>query len=257
MPRPSRSFRSQAIILSRRDFGEADRLLTLLTPSRGKLSAIAKGARKSSAKISGHVELFARSDCLIHLGRGIPILTQAELQEPYLGIRGDLRRGAYANYAAELLDRFTADEEDNAGALFELLDATLRRIADSSDPRLAARFYELRLLDLVGFRPELGVCVASRAPLLPQAQFFSCEEGGVVSRDAAPGLSSRLLPIELDTLKLLRHLQRHADDYRPVESLRLRADEHQRAERLMLAYIAHLLERRLASVAFLERLRAL
>ncbi len=257
MPGSSRNFRTHAIILSRRDFGEADRLLTLLTPTRGKISAIAKGARKSSAKISGHVELFARSDCLIHMGRGIPILTQAELQEPYLGIRDDLQRGAYANYAAELLDRFTADEEEDAGGLFALLDVTLGRIAASADPRLATRFYELRLLDLVGFRPELSACVASRAPLLPEAQFFSSEEGGVVSREAAPRVTSHLLPIELDTLKLLRHLQRHADDYRQVESLRLRPDEHQRAERLMLGYIAYLLERRLASVAFLEQLRAL
>ena len=184
-------------------------------------------------------------------------MTQAELQEPYLGIRQDLRRGAYANYAAELLDRFIADDDESAPEVFSLLDATLGRIADSADPRLATRYFELRLLDLVGFRPELEVCVASRAPLLPQAQFFSSEEGGVVSRQAAPSVTSRLLPLELDTLKLLRHLQRHADDYRPVESLRLRADEHQRAERLMLAYIAHLLERRLASIAFLERLRAL
>ena len=83
---PPRQFRTQAIILSRRDFGEADRLLTLFTPARGKIRAIAKGARKPSAKVSGHVELFARSDCLIHRGRNLDILTQAELIEPYLGL---------------------------------------------------------------------------------------------------------------------------------------------------------------------------
>ncbi|MXX51542.1 MAG: DNA repair protein RecO [Chloroflexi bacterium] len=255
MPRPSRSFRSQVIILSRRDFGEADRLLTLLTPAHGKLRAIAKGARKPNAKLSGHVELFARSDCLLHRGRNLAILTQAELIEPYLGLRDDLQRGAYASYAAELLDRFTADDEEDAGALFALLDDTLQRIATARDARLAIRFYELALLELAGFMPELSECVITRQPLAPEAQFFSCDEGGVVSRAARSLSQSRTLPIKLDTLKLLRYLQRSADNYAAVESLRLRADEHQRAERLMLAYITHLLERRLVSVAFLERLR--
>lgn len=252
---PPRQFRTQAIILSRRDFGESDRLLTLFTPARGKIRAIAKGARKPSAKLSGHVELFARSDCLIYKGRNLDILTQAQLVEPYLGLREDLGRGAYANYVAELLDRFTADEEDASGELFRLLHQTLARIAEAADPRLAARFFELQLLDLAGFRPELSDCVISRAALKPEPQFFSHDEGGVVSQAAAPHVPSRLLELDFDTLKLLRHLQRSADDWERVNSLRIKPEQHNRAERIMLGYIAHLLERRLESVDFIRRLR--
>ncbi len=255
MPKAQRQYRTQAIILSRRDFGESDRLLTLYTPLRGKLHAIAKGARKPSAKISGHVELFARSDCLIHRGRNLDILTQAELIDAYLGLRENLSRGAYANYVAELLDRFTADEDDDSGEVFLLLHQTLSRIADADDPRLAARYFELRLLDLVGFRPELQECVLTRSDLLPERQFFSHEEGGVVSRAAAPQVASRLMEIDFDTLKLLRHLQRSSDSYAGVSSLKIRTDQHQRTERIMLGYVAHLLERKLESVDFIQRLR--
>ena len=257
MPKPARQFRTQAIILSRRDFGEADRLLTLFTPHHGKIRAIAKGARKPSAKVSGHVELFARSDCLIHRGRNLDILSQAELIDPYLGLREDLGRGAYANYVAELLDRFTADELDDGDDLFLLLHQTLSRIADAADPRLAARFFELQLLDLVGFRPELQECVVARSDLLPEPQFFSHEEGGVVSRAAAPLVASHLHEIEFDTLKLLRHLQRSSESYDGVSSLRITPDLHLRAERIMLGYITHLLERKLESVDFIRRLRRL
>lgn len=255
MPKPPRQFRTQAIILSRRDFGESDRLLTLFTPARGKLRVIAKGARKPTAKLSGHVELFARSDCLIHKGRNLDILTQAELVEPYLGLREDLGRGAYANYVAELLERLTADEEDAGGDIFALLDETLARIAVSADPWLAARFFELRLLDLAGFKPELQECVVSRAALEPERQYFSFEEGGVVSRGSAPRINSPLVEIDFDSLKLLRHLQRSADAWQQVASLRLTAEQRVRAERIMLAYIAHLLERKLESVEFIRRLR--
>ena len=252
---PPRQFRTQAIILSRRDFGEADRLLTLFTPARGKIRAIAKGARKPSAKVSGHVELFSRSDCLIHRGRNLDILTQAELIEPYLGLREDLARGAYANYAAELLDRFTADEEEAGEALFNLLHQTLVRIAEAADPRLAARFFELQLLDLAGFRPELNDCVISRAALEPESQYFSHDEGGVVSRAAAPQVASRLVELDFDTLKLLRHLQRSAEDWGRVNSLQISAGQHNRAEAILLGYITHLLERKLESVDFIRRLR--
>ncbi len=255
MPKAQRQFRSQAIILSRRDFSESDRLLTLFTPQYGKIRAIAKGARKPSAKLSGHVELFARSDCVIHRGRNLDILTQAELIDPYLGLRDHLGRGAYANYVAELLDRFTADEEEDGPALFLLLHETLSRIADAEDPRLAARFFELQLLDLVGFRPELLECVVTRADLLPEPQFFSCEEGGVVSRAAAPQVPSRLLEIDFDALKLLRHLQRSSQSYNAVSSLRIAPPQHDSAERIMLAYITHMLERKLESIDFIRRLR--
>ena len=255
MPKPPRQFRTQAIILSRHDFGESDRLLTLFTPAHGKIRAIAKGARKSSAKVSGHVELFARSDCLIHRGRNLDILTQAELIEPYLGLREDLGRGAYANYVAELLDRFTADEEEAGGDLFLLLHQTLERIADAADPQLAARFFELQMLDLVGFRPELQECVVSRAELQPERQFFCHEEGGVVSRAAAPQVASRLIEIDFDTLKLLRHLQRSADTYERVNGLRIMPAQHDNADQIMLGYIAHLLERKLESIDFIRRLR--
>ena len=255
MPKPARQLRTQAIILSRRDFGESDRLLTLFTPQRGKIRAIAKGARKPSAKLSGHVELFARSDCVIHRGRNLDILAQAELIDPYLGLRDHLGRGAYANFVAELLDRFTADEDEEAAALFLLLHQTLSRIADADDPRLAARYFELHLLDLVGFRPELQECVVSRAQLLPEPQFFSCDEGGIVSRAAAPQVPARLLEIDFDTLKLLRHLQRSADSYDAVSSLLIAPQQHDRAERILLAYISHLLERKLESIDFIRRLR--
>lgn len=257
MPKPKRQFRCQAIILSRRDFGEADRLLTLFTATEGKRRAIAKGARKPSAKLSGHVELFTRSDCLLYRGRNLDILRQADMLEPYLGLREDLTRGAYANYIAELLDRFTAEEEEASGALFTLLDGTLTRIANGGDPRLAARYFELQLLDLVGFRPELGECVITREALLPQSQFFSHEEGGIISRRAAAAINTRLLDIDLPTLKLLRHLQRCPADSPSLDSLRLKPAQQRRAERIMLAYITHLLERRLESVAFIKRLREL
>ena len=254
MSRTERAFRTQAIILKRRDFGEADRILTVFTPVYGKLDVIAKGARKPTSTKTGHVELFTRTDMLIHKGRDLDIVSQAEMNMPYMGVREDLARGAYASYAAEMLDRFTGDADEGYDELFELMDDTLGRLCVDDDPRLAMRYFEMQLLDLVGFRPELSECVVSREPIEAEDQFFSYPMGGVVKPDYAhEGMG--VVPINMLTLKLLRHMQRSA--YSHVKTLTITPSLHEDVERVLLGYITFLLERKLQSIDFIRRIRQL
>jgi DNA repair protein RecO (recombination protein O) len=249
-----RSFRTSAIIMKRRDFGEADRLLTLLTPEHGKIEAVAKGARKLTSTKTGHVELYTRADMLIHRGRDLAIVTQAEMTAPFLPLREDLTRGAYAGYCVELLDRLTAEGDIDTRRLYLLLDETLIRLCLDADLRLAVRFYELRLLDLVGFRPELLNCAIDHEPLLPEDQFFSNSAGGVICPRHAANAGA-LLPLSVDGLKLLRHLQRSS--WKQVNALRVPPAAHDDAERIMLSYVTYLIERKLQSVEFVRRVRTL
>jgi DNA repair protein RecO (recombination protein O) len=249
---PERSFRTQAIILKRRDFGEADRLLTILTPEHGKRDVIAKGARKPTSTKTGHVELFTRADMLIHHGRDLGIAVQAEMSAPYLALREDLQRGAYASYTAELLDRFTGEGETDYAALFRLLDETLERLCTDSDPRLAVRYYEIRLLENVGFRPELNECVITRETIQAEDQYFSYAAGGAV-RPAAATRAAAITPVSMMTLKLLRHMQR--SPYSHVKSLSISPGLHDDVERIMIGYITYLLERKLQSIDFIRRIR--
>lgn len=252
MSRPERAFRTQAIILKRRDFGEADRILTIFTPDRGKLDVIAKGARKPTSTKTGHVELFTRTDMLIHKGRDLDIVSQAEMNMPYMGVREDLVRGAYASYIAELLDRFTGEADEGYEELFELMDDTLDRLCTDNDPRLAVRYFEVQLLDLVGFRPELSECVVSREPIEAEDQFFSYPMGGVVKPGYAhDGMGG--VPISMVTLKLLRHMQR--SPFSHVKSLTIHPALHDESERILLGYVTFLLERKLQSVDFIRRIR--
>jgi len=253
MPRPERSFRCSALILQRRDFGEADRLLTLLTPTHGRLDAIAKGARKPNSTKTGHVELYTRAEMLINKGRDLDIISQAEMSAPYLPLREDLQRGAFASYVAELVLRFTADSDSESPSLFALVDATLARLCEAdADLRWAVRYFEIHLLALVGFKPELQRCVVSNQTIQPQDQYFSYEYGGAVAPDAAPNAGS-LVPISLTALKMLRHMQRSA--YDDVQHVNVTVGVHGELERVMLGYITHLLERRLQSVDFIRRVR--
>lgn len=246
-----RVYRSEAIVLRRRDFGEADRLLTLFTRDHGKLRAIAKGARKPQSRKAGHVELFMRSKMLFARGRNLDLITQAELVEAYRPLREELVRLTYASHIAELLDRFTG-ENDVQPELYHLLADALGWLAESQDLMLTTRYYELRLLSLVGFQPQLFQCVHCKTPIEPQDQFFSAELGGVLCPNCRPA-DKGTQPISLAALKVMRYLQTRP--YKAVKVLRVRPRLHAEIETLLHSYLRHQLESRLQSADFLRRLR--
>lgn len=228
-------------------------MLTVITPEHGKLDVLAKGARKLTSTKMGHVELFTRADLLINAGRDFGIVSQAEMTDAYQPLREDLTRGAYASFAAELLDRFVEQGEEEPRALYVLFEETLGRIAHEPDPRLAVIYYEMHLLELVGFRPEVQECVIGHESVEPQDQVFSFNEGGVICPQHAPARHDGITPLPLATLKLLRHVQRSR--YAQIRNLSLSAGLADDADRVLLGYMTVLLERRLQSVDFIRRLR--
>jgi DNA repair protein RecO (recombination protein O) len=246
-----RTFRSEAIVLRRSDFGEADRMLTLFTREFGKLKALAKGARKPQTRKSGHVELFMRTNFLFARGRDIDIITQAELVEAYPALREDLIRTTYASYAVELLDRFTV-EEDRDLDKYNLLSDALGWFAVSDNLLLAGRYYELRLLALAGFQPQLFRCVACDELIQEQDQFLSAELGGLLCPNCRPQ-DRRARPVTAAAVKVLRYLQTRNWD--TVSRLQLRRELHTELEDATHYYLTYILERNLKSVDFLHRLR--
>ena len=175
-----RLYRVQAVILKRTDIGEADRLLTLYTPDRGKLRAVAKGARKPTSRKTGHVELFNHASLLIAVGREIDIVTQADTVDSFLPLRSDLDRLSYAYYFAELVDRFTEEGEENY-TVFDLILRGFHWLEMTDQLARTARYFELRLLDALGYRPQLYRCVNCGEELLPEENFFTPEGGGMLN----------------------------------------------------------------------------
>jgi len=251
-----RLYRVQAIVLKRTDIGEADRLLTLYTPERGKLRAVAKGARKTKSRKSGHIELFTHCALQIAKGKQIDIITQADTLDAYMPLRDNLDRVSYAYYLAELVDQFIEEAVEN-DQVFDLLKHALGWLGDAhTDAELLARYFELQLLTHVGYRPQLFACINCGKPIEPMDNFFSAEAGGVL--DPACAVNSRehtrdLQPITLGTLKILRYVQTR--EWATVRVVRLIADEQSVVETLMYRYIAHHLERNLKSVEFLHTLK--
>jgi DNA repair protein RecO (recombination protein O) len=266
--REPRSFGVEAVVLRHSNYGEADRILTLFTRQFGKTRVIVKGARKVTSRKAGHLEPFTRVKLQLAKGRDMSLVTQADTVEAYLPLHEDLVLTGQTSYVIELLDRFTYDEGIDSSAIFRLLTDTLDRLASKSDPWLAIRYYEMRLLDHLGFRPKLFECAQCGREILPEEQFFSYAAGGVIcpesSRTLFQGMSPRvdrtakaeaagLRPISVEALKYLRHFQRSS--YAAAARAHPVREVQQEIESLMQGYFTYLLERELKTPGFLRQIR--
>lgn len=254
MPREMRSQRVEAIVLKHTDFGEADRLLTLYTREDGKVRALAKGARRPGSRKGGHLEPFSRVRLLLGKGRDLAVVNQAEAVTTYTELTQNLEALGYASYVAELLDKFSADHDENRG-VYRLLRETLERLAGGEELRLAVRYYEIRLLDQVGFRPELQTCLNCGKKIQAEDQYFSFDQGGALCPSCGKH-ADWTKPVSMAALKMLRHMQRsttydEARRAKPSPAVQLEL------EALMNAYVTYLLERSLNTPKFLRRVRTL
>jgi len=251
MPAQERSIRTEGVVLRHSDWGEADRILTIFTRQLGKVQAIAKGIRKPRSRKAGHLEPFMHTSMLLARGRDLLILTQAEAVDVFEPLRQDLVLLGYAAYVIELLDRFTYEEGENR-SLYNLLVHTLARLSRGDNPDLVSRYYEIRLLDLVGFRPQLVNCAQCDAVIQAQDQYFSAERGGALC-PACGRKDPAARPISITALKYLRHFQRSS--YRAAGRAQIPGAIFGEIENLMQHYLTYLLERGLNSPAFLRRVK--
>lgn len=251
MPSSARLYKTEAIILRQRKLGEADRILTLLTPTLGKLDAKAKGVRKTMSRLSGHLQPLNRVVVQLAQGHAADVITGVETLDSFRGLRDDLDRLSRALYAAELTDRITA-EHVHSFPIFKLMLETLTRLERGNDSDLALRYYEMRLLDQSGFRPELDRCVGCTRDLEPTDNFFASIAGGAICRSCVAGLAGPRV-LTLNGLKLLRLIQRGT--YNDVARVRVSADLAEEVERHLRGYIITVLERDVNAAAFIERLR--
>jgi DNA repair protein RecO (recombination protein O) len=195
------TFKSKGIILKRQNFGEADRVLTVLTEERGKIRVIAKGVRKTLSKLAGHLEPFCVTEFLIVECRNLDIVSGAAVKKCHLNLRGNLESIQTAQYLAEIIDKMLPEEEKHA-EIYELLDEVLEHLNIGS-AELLVSYFEINFLSSTGFHPELGQCVHC-GKKLGKANKFDFESGGLRCNTCGGGR-----PISNDAIKVLRLFLAH------------------------------------------------
>ncbi len=249
--RAPRVTRSEAVVIRHRRFGDSDRIVTLLTPARGKIDAIARGALRPRSRLAGHLEPLTHAEVLLAHGRNLDIITQAQTLEGFAAIRDDLDRLSLALYLLELADRFTVEHAE-ADAVYRLLLVALLRLARGDGEQLVARSFELGLLDATGFRPEWRDCAACGEAVALGALAWSPLAGGVICT-ACRRSHPEAGPIDESVLKVLRYIQQ--EPYEEAARVRLTPELASGLERVMHELMRAMAERDLGSARFLSEVR--
>jgi DNA repair protein RecO (recombination protein O) len=193
----------EGIVLRRVDYGEADRILTVLTRAHGKIGVIARGVRRPQSRLASRTDLFARSRMQLAKGRGeLDVLAQAEPITPALQ-GGDARRASCAALCAELTDRVLENHHPDA-EVFSLLAEALESCADNSrDPRGAVIWFARRMIDRLGYAPQLHDCAACERRLGELSAHFSAASGGLLCDHCATA-DSNAIECSVRVIKVLR-----------------------------------------------------
>lgn len=202
MSQRPRVYTTEGVILRRRNIGEADTIFTVFSPTEGKFDAVAKGVRKPRSHMRGHLEPLTRSKLLLAHGRTLDVFTQAETITGYRTLREDLDLCGAAVYCAELVVRFTAERQEHRELYERLLD--ILDALDARAPLHTVRYFELQLLGLMGYEPQVDVC-AICGKRLPEADvLLSASAGGFVCADCRTVAGAGRV-ISVRAIKVLRH----------------------------------------------------
>lgn len=195
-------YKTQAIVLRRYDFGEAGKQLVIYTPTLGKLSVLARGVKRTTSRMAGHLEPLSLSTVVAARGRNLDTITQADTVESFFRLRSEPEKLFHGFAVAELLDKLTPEQEEHR-AVWDLFVSTLRGIEKDPDPWAPASYFNVRLLVLAGYAPELQVCVNCGEALDPRQVYYSPRLGGTLC-PACRTADVGALAVSANAIKVLR-----------------------------------------------------
>lgn len=254
----NREYNVTAIILRSREYGEGNRLFSLLTREFGKLIAVARGVQKPKSKLGPLLQIFALVEIRLAVGKRFDIITGVSMLDAHYALRGDITAFAYASYFSELFDA-SLEEKQEHPELFDLMYYILDKITkDDNNLEMLARFVELKLCYELGYSPCLDFCVHCNTPIAkeingkmvwPDWVAFSGESGGAVCPECAVG-EPWLKKVPAGALQIAAILFEHGPDAMRDKKISKRLREELNA--LTKDYIELKLEGKIKSADFLK-----
>ena len=246
--------KTAAVILHSLDYGESDRILTFYTADFGKLTGIAKGARRSKKRFANILELFSCIQ-IVFSRRGrdsLALIEEGSMLNHYPGIREDLEKTLVASYLLELTDKFTHEGKKNA-ELFQLILSFLVLVEAGNNREDLLRFFEMRLLKHAGYEPALDRCMACRKAVGDADVYhFVARDGGVRCMSCEPRYPGAI-PVSLGTIRTL--LLGKEMELGKLERLVLSNQVATESRELLAGFIGHILGKEIKSLHVLRGVR--
>lgn len=188
------------------EFKEADKIVTVYTKDYGKITAIAKGVRKTKSKFGSSLEILTYSIFLIYKGRNIDIVSQTEILESFFSTSKEVIKFAFAANCVEIVNKLTEEREINIG-LFNLLKEVLHYLRGTNDPKLLALSFKWQTISILGYRPSLNHCCRCNKSTEDQKEmYFNIREGGLVCNNCIAEDKEECIKVYLYFVKLVRKI---------------------------------------------------
>lgn len=196
------TYKTVGIILRRTEFSEADRILTILTPEHGKISAIAKGVRRQNSKLGSHLEIFNQIDFMLARGKNLDVVTSARATKRYDNIVTNYDAMRIGFLVCEMINKLT--DSQVARAVYDLAAATFSGLNEFSETHITELYFKLHLLDILGYRPDLSKCMQSHDEIeAGKHYFFSSERGGFVHEQHGNGHEPKITTNHIKLWRLI------------------------------------------------------
>jgi len=186
-----RSFRTEGIIIKRRDFGEADRILTVMTRDYGKLKIKATGVRKITSRRAAHIELLNHTILHLYRGKTFAVLTEAKMLDDFSAVKENFDKVGLAYHLCELIDGLCPENQEN-GRVFDLLQKALHELSDQKE--VSSTVYEYATAEIDDYTlgtfglhdaPRLQGNKESKGGMLHEFEFSLLSELGYWNRENA------------------------------------------------------------------------
>ncbi|WP_347490606.1 DNA repair protein RecO [Desulfoscipio sp. XC116] len=240
-----------AVVLNSREMRDAHRILTLFSQEQGKIRVVAHGVAKPTSRKRGAVQPFSVTDFLLRQGRELDSISQCEGREFFPGLWTDLDKMLYAGHLAELVDALTVDGDPHEAVFIHIIK-TLRVLDKTIDPELVARWFELRLMDLLGYLPALDCCANCGGEVNSLTARFSAQAGGLVCSRCAVGVEG--IPCNKGTVALM-HTLLNWDIYK-INRLRVAQPIRLQMRSIMREYLQWHMEKRSRTLQFMDKLNS-
>ncbi len=247
-----RDYQVDGLVIRNATVGERDRVVVLFTREEGKLTFVARGARRPGSSLGPGVQMLTRGRFQCVRRRALDLITQAMTLDSYSKLKADLWGMSHGLYLAELVDASTVEGSPNR-KLYDLLIAALDTINQGGCSDVLLRYFELRLLECVGFCPSVQRCVSCGAELRPVVNSLSATLGGVTCPNCSPSCADAM-PLSVDALKVLRFCL--TNSLETSCRARLNANLGTEVEEHIYRFLHGVLQKEVRSRAWLLRLRA-
>lgn len=242
--------RVEGIVIRSIDYGEGNKILTLYSREAGKISVMARGAKKAKSRHTAISQLFTHGEFVcFRSGTSMGTLNSGEILNSYHRLREDLHKTAHAAYLMELTDRMTGDHERHS-PLFNQLKAALDALDEDKDPQIVTHIYELKTLSVAGYMPQLEACLSCGATEGQMA--LSLHHGGIVCGRCRQSADPAALGLSDGLLKLLRLLQQI--DLRRLGRIEIKLETKQRLKQCVRQFLDAHVDVKWKSRQFLDQM---